>query len=37
MMNIQNLGAKESFVVKFKEGIYVKLCLALAWNQPVFL
>ena len=29
MMNIQNLGSKESVAVKFKEGICSELCLML--------
>ena len=29
MMNIQNLGSKESLGVKFKDGICAKLCLKL--------
>ena len=29
MMNIRNLGSKESVGVKFKEGIYTELCLKL--------
>ena len=28
-MNIQNLGSKESLVVKFKDGICAELCLKL--------
>ena len=40
MMNIQNLGSKESLRVKFKDGICAKLCLKLwfesDWHFVIF-
>ena len=32
MMNLRNLGSKESLVVKFKDGIRAEMCLKL-WFQ----
>ena len=36
MMNIRNLGSKESVGVKFKEGIYTELCLKLWFESNWF-
>ena len=36
MMNIRNLGSKESLGAKFKEGIYTELCLQLWFERDCF-
>ena len=37
MMNIWNLGSKESLEVKFKEGIWAELCLNLWFENRMVL